>query len=902
MALGQQYEEEEPLDEITHWSTLELLRRKKAARTTSQIEKVKADIRQWDTDPVFRKELAEIGQHGRLQTPGAQRAAIIAGAASVPLSLVPGMAIPVGAAWGAFGGANLIEAFQRQRAGLPWKGQAGLGALDVALAPVGAKGAQTLGGKIFRSLRKTPDVPVPPEEAVSGLAQGERISVNVVDPPTPPQSSTPGVTVTDPVDPVVRGTPDGASGLQQGQRVTVEPDAAPVQLTLGATPTPTRRTLSRDLREQERLQQERRPYQGRRPVYLRPGEQTAAQTEAARVAARGTSEAAEATQAARANVGDLLDDTPDPRMVEDEARAIADDVSLTDPDGAEVINATIDGALEEQAIARSLGADVFEGAEVAARRLDHPDQIPVLHFSDDADHVISRAGQHPVTGDPLEAVTQQDLVNDIVGISARLAHVLGRYDASWVRRSGLYQDIVDVAQAEKSRRTGSESAIRMNPARMNEVIREWLTTGKSPTRGDAQYVTLGVREYSKRRLSGTAIRHPILEGTGFDMPGTSWGGSQGIPSNALEAYGDDLTIQAQDYLQRVRPGPGTDPASIPWVIVQASNLAREKAHIPLQATLHGFTIPILNAIHAADSAVLDALQQGDAASFSRLINESMRRVPVDTESSLRTPSPLGKVFGEIGTGARTQGLRIAGEFDALPVNLETGMPEIWHQATTSQRLMLKDMWKGMKLTGEDIAGEIQAVGYIKQNANRWGLLPEGHVGDATDSQVREIWNRLTSEQRQMASLLTAGSMRMESVIELARRTFGLPTTMPYAARSTAQQEGGSLLGLGEVPYTLGRDVSQLHRPRSRQVRGETIPVPPEQRTWHTDIRGMGAAYLRHALTEEKSEMTSRGLIRIIESMNFSTSQLMMLLGVIGGASHFGQTGAPQEGVPFAAAG
>ena len=65
---------------------------------------------------------------------------------------------------------------------------------------------------------------------------------------------------------------------------------------------------------------------------------------------------------------------------------------------------------------------------------------------------------------------------------------------------------------------------------------------------------------------------------------------------------------------------------------------------------------------------------------------------------------------------------------------------------------------------------------------------------------------------------------------------------------------------------------------------------------------MGSAYLRHALTEEKSEMASRGLIRIIESMNFSTSQLMMLLGVIGGASHFGQTGAPQEGVPFAAAG
>ena len=142
----------DPTNPTVRWSAFELHRRMEKAQTAEERSAVRRDIDRARRDPDFRERLAEIAQSGRFAT-GPHRTAQLglAGASLASLPVLGSAFGPVGtglgllgaAGLGLYGALNIGEAFQRRQEGLPWMGQAGWGAADVAF-PVAGGGRQLL--------------------------------------------------------------------------------------------------------------------------------------------------------------------------------------------------------------------------------------------------------------------------------------------------------------------------------------------------------------------------------------------------------------------------------------------------------------------------------------------------------------------------------------------------------------------------------------------------------------------------------------------------------------------------------------------------------------------------------------------------------------------------------------
>jgi hypothetical protein len=142
----------DPTNPTVRWSAFELHRRMEKAQTAEERSAVRRDIDRARRDPAFRERLAEIAQSGRFATGPHQAAQLgLAGASLASLPVVGSAFGPLGtglgilgaAGLGLYGAANIGEAFQRRQEGLPWMGQAGWGAADVAF-PVAGGGRQLL--------------------------------------------------------------------------------------------------------------------------------------------------------------------------------------------------------------------------------------------------------------------------------------------------------------------------------------------------------------------------------------------------------------------------------------------------------------------------------------------------------------------------------------------------------------------------------------------------------------------------------------------------------------------------------------------------------------------------------------------------------------------------------------
>jgi hypothetical protein len=138
-------------DPTLRWSAWELHRRMEKAQTAEERSEVRRDIDRARRDPAFRGRLAEIAESGRFATgPHLTAQMGLAGASLAALPFAAAALGPVGAGVGLLGAAglgtygllNLKEGLERREEGLPWKWQAGSGALDLALTPVG--GSQLL--------------------------------------------------------------------------------------------------------------------------------------------------------------------------------------------------------------------------------------------------------------------------------------------------------------------------------------------------------------------------------------------------------------------------------------------------------------------------------------------------------------------------------------------------------------------------------------------------------------------------------------------------------------------------------------------------------------------------------------------------------------------------------------
>jgi hypothetical protein len=146
---------------IASWAAVEIDRRLKRATTDEERRIAWNEADRARRDPEFRQRLAEIAEKGRFMSGPHRTAQIGLGAASVaPFLPWVGSALgPVGTGLGilgaagltAYGAANLGQAYQRQQEGLPWKGQAGVGALDI-LSPLGV-------GGLLRGLKGVKAVP-----------------------------------------------------------------------------------------------------------------------------------------------------------------------------------------------------------------------------------------------------------------------------------------------------------------------------------------------------------------------------------------------------------------------------------------------------------------------------------------------------------------------------------------------------------------------------------------------------------------------------------------------------------------------------------------------------------------------------------------------------------------------
>jgi len=165
---------------VSHWASIELDRRLERADSDEERQAVFRDADQARRDPVFRERLAQIAETGRYRTGPHVGAQIgLAAASMAPLAAklpVIGAALgPVGAGLGVLGAAGLFgygamnigEAFQRRQEDLPWGEQAGWGAADVVLSPLGVskllrglkgvkEGATRIGSRLVRPGQETP--------------------------------------------------------------------------------------------------------------------------------------------------------------------------------------------------------------------------------------------------------------------------------------------------------------------------------------------------------------------------------------------------------------------------------------------------------------------------------------------------------------------------------------------------------------------------------------------------------------------------------------------------------------------------------------------------------------------------------------------------------------------------
>ena len=166
----------DPSDPYVRWSAFELNRRLKRADTPEEKDQVWRDADRAKRDPEFRARLAEISGSGKFFSGPhltAQKAlgAMTLAPLAAKLPLLGSLAGPVGTGLGilgaaglaGYGAANLGQAYQRQQEGLPWKEQAGWGAVDLA-SPLGV-------GRLLRGLKGVKAVPAGAQRAAQREAQ-----------------------------------------------------------------------------------------------------------------------------------------------------------------------------------------------------------------------------------------------------------------------------------------------------------------------------------------------------------------------------------------------------------------------------------------------------------------------------------------------------------------------------------------------------------------------------------------------------------------------------------------------------------------------------------------------------------------------------------------------------------